>query len=93
MGRLPAQAPFEFFTFSKWCLACHPSTSLSKEPATPPAATTQVLGPPLCLSPGTVVFFLLINSPLFFTTFLLCGNSFLQSQRAQALVTDHWSSD
>ena len=49
MGCLPAQAPFEFFTFSKWCLACHPSTSLSKEPATPPAAPTQVLGPPLCL--------------------------------------------
>ena len=26
-----------------------------------------------------------------FTTFHLCGNSFLQSQRARALVTDHWS--
>ena len=26
-----------------------------------------------------------------FTTFHLCGKSFLQSQRARALVTDHWS--
>ena len=25
-------------------------------------------------------------------TFLLCGNSLLQSQRASALVTDRWSS-
>ena len=28
-----------------------------------------------------------------FTTFCLCGSSFLQSWKAKALVTDHWSSD
>ena len=28
----------------------------------------------------------------YFSTFHLCGNSFLQSWRARALVTDHWSS-
>ena len=27
-----------------------------------------------------------------FTTFHLCGNSSLQSQRARASITDHWSS-
>ena len=26
-----------------------------------------------------------------FTTFHFCGKSFLQSRRARALVTDHWS--
>ena len=34
-------------------------------------------------------FFLLITTC--FPTFCLCGNSFLQSQRARPLVTDHWS--
>ena len=29
---------------------------------------------------------------IYFTTFCLCGNSFLQSQKTQGLVTDHWSS-
>ena len=27
----------------------------------------------------------------YFTTVRLCGNSFLYSQRARALATDHWS--
>ena len=36
------------------------------------------------------LFFLWINTC--FTAFCLCGNSFLQSQRARALVTDHWTS-
>ena len=37
----------------------------------------------VCLSTHTVFFFLLINTC--FTAFCLCGNSFLQSQRARAL--------
>ena len=44
MGPLPAWAPFGVFTLSKWCLSCHSSTSLNKDPQTPP----QVLGAPLC---------------------------------------------
>ena len=44
MGLMSAQAPFRVFTLSKWHLACHPSTSLSKDPQNPP----QVPGPPLC---------------------------------------------
>ena len=35
MGPLPAWAPLVVFTFSKWHLTCHSSTSLSKEPQTP----------------------------------------------------------
>ena len=44
LGPLPVQAPFRVFTFSKWHLASHPSTSLSKDPQNP----RQVPGPPLC---------------------------------------------
>ena len=36
MGSLAARARFGFFAFSKWCLTCRPSTSLSKESANPP---------------------------------------------------------
>ena len=36
------------------------------------------------------IFVLLIN--ICFTTFHVCENYFPQSQRAKALVTDHWSS-
>ena len=43
MGPLPAWAPLGIFTFSKWCLTCHSSTCLSKEPQTPTG-----VGPPLC---------------------------------------------
>ena len=38
------------------------------------------------------LFFPLNKHVTSFTTFHLWGNSFLQSQRASALVTDHWSS-
>ena len=44
--------------------------------------------PPVCLS-NMYFFFLLINTCL--TTIYLRGNSFLQSGRARALVTDRWS--
>ena len=35
MGPLPAWALLAVFTFSKWRLTCHSSTSLSKDPQTP----------------------------------------------------------
>ena len=35
MGPLPARAPFRVFTLSKWCLACHSSTSVCKDPRNP----------------------------------------------------------
>ena len=35
MGPLPTQATFRVFTLSKWCLACCPSTFLSKTPQSP----------------------------------------------------------
>ena len=47
----------------------------------------------LCVHPHILYFFSLLDKYFpRFTTFRLCGNSFLQSQRARALVTDHWSS-
>ena len=42
---LPARAPCGVFTPLKWHLACHPSTSLSKDPQSP---LPGVAGPPLC---------------------------------------------
>ena len=51
-------------------------------------SVTFLLSLPVCLSTCTVIFFLLITW-LAFTAFHLCGNSFLQSLRARAHVTDH----
>ena len=51
---------------------------------------SEILSLPVCLSTHTILFFLSQNTC--FITFCLCGNSFLQSQKATALVTDHWSS-
>ena len=45
MEPLPARALCGVFTLSKWHLACHPSTSLSKDPQIP---LPGVAGPPLC---------------------------------------------
>ena len=45
MEPLPACAPCGVFSFSKWHFACHPSTSLSRDPQSP---LPVVAGPPLC---------------------------------------------
>ena len=47
----------------------------------------------LAVRPSTgTVFFSLNKEFTGFTTFHLCGDSFLKSRRARVHVTDHWSS-
>ena len=55
-------------------------------------STTMSLSPSVCLATYTVPLFPPNKHFTCFITFCLCGNSFLQSQRARTLVTDHCSS-
>ena len=78
---------------SKWLTEGNPEEMSQKVNQSSHKGMTQwlYLFPWVCPVPSHMYYtcFLLINT--YFTAFHLCGNFFLQSWSARALVTDHWS--
>ena len=78
---------------SKWLTEGNPEEMSQKLNQSSHKGMTQWLSlfPWVCPVPSHMYYtcFLLINT--YFTAFHLCGNFFLQSWSARALVTDHWS--
>ena len=72
---------------SKWLAKGNPEEMSHKSNSNCHDGVTQRF----CLSTRTVLFFSPGKYFTCFTTFCLCGNSFLQSWMTRALVTDQWS--
>ena len=79
---------------SKWLAKGNPEEITHKSNSNCHGGETQLLSLPESAHVSVYTyctFFPLKKYFTCFTTFCLYGNSFLQSQRARVLVTDHWS--
>ena len=79
---------------SEWSAKGNPEEMLHKRNSNYHEGTTQGVSLRIspCAYPQMLYSFPLNKYFTCFTTFCLCGYSFLQNWRARALVTDHWSS-